>query len=238
MQTQPMTDPAIAHDNAPPIWRPQRFTPRIGGRFDKTLHVLRLLLPTLAAVLLLVTLAYPLFRDQEMSFVLARNTIEASEDRLRMINPRYSGVDTTGRPFEVRAQSAVQPRGVADAVSLTGIAADMTLDDDARVDIEAQTGEYRTSTEVLNLTGPVSLTTTSGYRIQAGTTRVDLDDHIVESQAKVNAKGPLGAFQADGFSSQIDADSLIFEGNVVARITPERVRLSVTPLDDDGAAVE
>ncbi|MEO0411456.1 MAG: LPS export ABC transporter periplasmic protein LptC [Pseudomonadota bacterium] len=216
------------------LWRPTRFTPRIGGRYDKAIRVLRTLFPCLAIAVVLATAAYPIFAAKETSFVLARNTIEASEDRLRMINPRYSGVDASGRPFEVRAASAVQPRGIADAVTLTRIGAMMTLKNNAVIEIDAETGIYSTAEETLNMTAPVLVTTSSGYRIDAKETQVDLDDHLVSSRQSVVAAGPLGVFRADGFESQIEDDTLVFIGNVTATLQPRKVRLPVRESVDDG----
>ncbi|MEM7568367.1 MAG: LPS export ABC transporter periplasmic protein LptC [Pseudomonadota bacterium] len=215
------------------IWRPTRFTPRVGGRFDAAIRFLRVLLPSLAILIILATAIYPIFNATETSFVLARDNIEASEDRLRMINPRYSGVDQAGRPFEVSAQSAVQPRGVADAVSLSGIGARMTLEDDEAIEIKAEQGVYRTAEETLKMTAPVLLVTSTGYRIDARDTDVDLDDHLARSDQLVEAAGPLGVFRADGFESRIDEDTLVFTGNVKALLQPRKARLPLNNVASD-----
>lgn len=220
-------------------WRPERFSPRVGGRYDRAVVALRVILPLLALVLAVVTAAYPFFKGQETSFVLARDSVEASEDRLRMVNPRYSGVDAGNRPFQVRAASAVQPRGVVDEVTLKQISADMALEGNLNVSIIAGSGTYRPSKETLDLAGPVDVTTSSGYQIDASDSVVDLDDHIVTSQQPVEAAGPLGRFKAKGFEARIDEDRLIFTGGVNAVITPRKVRLPVVqPADDASAAIQ
>lgn len=219
-------------------WRPQRFAPRVGGRYDKVITLLRGLLPASAIALAVVTAAYPFFNERETSFVLARDSVEASEDRLRMVNPRYSGVDASDRPFKVQAASAVQPRGVADEVTLTAIAASMELAGDIDVSINAGTGTYRPSQEILTLSGPVEVVTSNGYRIDASDSVVDLDDHLVTSDQKVDAAGPLGRFKAKGFQARIDEDKLIFTGGVVALITPQKAALPMVELGDDSPQVE
>lgn len=219
-------------------WRPSRFTPRIGGRYDKAIAALRVFLPATAIVVVLATAAYPIFKARETSFVLARNNIAASEDRLRMINPRYSGVDSAQRPFEVRAESAVQPRGVSDSIILTGIGAVMALDETDLAEIKANKGIYQTAEETLEMQAPVLVVTTTGYRIDALKTRVDLDDHIVKSDQRVEAAGPLGVFRANGFESKIDADSLIFTGDVSATLQPRDARLPMAQTLDDGMTAQ
>lgn len=216
------------------FWHPERFTPRVGGRYDFAVRMLRVALPAIAIGVVVATAAYPLFKARETSFVLARDNIQASEDRLRMINPRYSGVDSNDRPFEVSAQSAVQPRGVSDTVTLTDIRAQMSMDDEASVQMTAGTGIYRTDEETLEMQGPVLLTTSSGYRIDAIDTAVDLDDHLVRSDKPVEAAGPLGIFRADGFEGRIDDDVLLFKGNVKSILQPGGKRLPVRAPVDDG----
>lgn len=225
-----------AQDAAPPpqmVWRPQRFAPRVGGLYDKVIVLLRGLLPVCAVALAVLTAAYPFFNERETSFVLARDSVEASEDRLRMVNPRYSGIDADDRPFKVRAASAVQPRGVADEVTLTAITASMELQGGINVSIDAGTGTYRPSQEILALSGPVTVVTSNGYRIDASDSVVDLDDHLVTSEQKVDAAGPLGRFKAKGFQARIDEDKLLFIGGVSALITPKKASLPVTQLGED-----
>lgn len=220
-------------------WSPQRSPRRVGGVYDKFVSLLRVVLPVLALVLAVVTAAYPFFNNRETSFVLARDSVEASEDRLRMVNPRYSGIDNGDRPFQVRAAAAVQPRGVVDEVLLTGIAAQMQLEDDIDVSVEAGEGTYVPSNEALFLRAPVQIITSNGYRIDAADSVVDLDDHLVTSNQPVDAAGPLGRFKANGFAARIDDDKLIFNGGVTAVITPRKAVLPVTaPSLDDKVSIE
>lgn len=220
-------------------WAPQRNPLRVGGLYDKTIWLLRVVLPVLAIALAVVTAAYPFFNQRETSFVLARDSIEASEDRLRMVNPRYSGIDSDNRPFKVRAVSAVQPRGVVDEVLLTGIAAQMQLKGDIEVSVEAGQGTYIPSNEELSLSAPVQIVTSNGYRIDAADSVVDLDDHLVSSNQPVDAAGPLGRFKANGFAVRIDEDKIIFNGGVKAVITPRKIALPVdAPVSDDKASMQ
>jgi len=203
-------------------WKPQRYAPRIGGLFDKTLWVLRGLLPLCGIVLGVITVAYPFVVQQESSFVLARDSVETSQERLRMVNPRYSGMDARDRPFQIRAATAVQPRGVADQVALTDIEANMSMKDATDVAIVARDGIYKPAKEQLVLSGNVAVMTSNAYTIDASDSLVDLDNRIVSSQKRVAAHGPLGRFFAESFEALIDEDKLIFTGGVKAHIIPRK----------------
>ncbi|MEM6683776.1 MAG: LPS export ABC transporter periplasmic protein LptC [Pseudomonadota bacterium] len=208
-------------------WQPERFAPRIGGKFDKTIWLLRIVLPLIGIALLVLTIAYPFLSERESSFVLARDSVETSQERLRMVNPRYSGLDAQERPFQIRAENAMQPRGVADEVQLNGIEADMVIEDTTAVSIIAGDGVYQPTDEKLQLVGPVTITTSNGYTIDAADSTVLLTERAVTSDKRLVANGPLGQFKAKRFEARIDEDRLIFRGGVKAYIDPRQEAASM-----------
>jgi lipopolysaccharide export system protein LptC len=79
-----------------------------GGKHDRLVRMLRVLLPSIIGVLLAVLAFSPFSNTREMSFVLAKDEVNLAKERMRVSNALYRGEDTKGRPFSLSAGSAVQ----------------------------------------------------------------------------------------------------------------------------------
>ncbi len=81
---------------------------------------------------------------QHVRFGAAR--IDLSEARrLRMVNPRYSGIDRESRPYVLTADAATQVPRSDDLVTLDGPKADLTTKSGNWVEISGDTGTYQTA---------------------------------------------------------------------------------------------
>lgn len=193
--------------------------PKVGGRYDQFVKVMRVALPAASVALLLAIVVWPLVSGQEMSFVLSKDRVEVSPERLRMEAPRYRGTDSQGRPFEISAASAVQQTSATPVVELNDVAARMELPNDA-VQVNADHGSYNLEQEQLKVTGPLVLTTEGGYRLVTRDATVDLPAKIAYGSDGVEGNGPLGSFTAQRFRADIDKETVVFEGRTHMRITP------------------
>lgn len=193
--------------------------PKVGGRYDQFVKVMRVALPGASVALLLAIVVWPMVSGQEMSFVLSKDRVEVSPERLRMEAPRYRGTDSQGRPFEISASRAVQQTSATPVVELTDVAARMEMATDT-VQVEAERGSYDLEQEQLKVSGPLVMTTGRGYRITTRDAIVDLPDRIAYGSEGVEGNGPLGTFTARRFRADIDKETVVFEGRTHMRITP------------------
>ena len=83
------------------------------------------------------------------SLVVSIDLREAKE--LRMVNPRYAGVDRTGRPFVVTAASGRQVPDRQDLMSLRSPRADVKSQGGADIVLTAATGVYQSQGQLLDL---------------------------------------------------------------------------------------
>ncbi len=196
--------------------------PSIGGRYDQFIAAARYVFPGLALALILVTASWLVFNPQESSFVLSRERVDISSERLRMEKPRYFGTDKSGRPFVVEAQSALQEKGETELVSLTGIEAELVLADGTDLLAKANRGVFFMSAKRLALVGDVDVEASNGYRVRTSDAELDLANHVASGARPVTGKGPLGYFEAKGFHAEIDQGLIVFDGGVKTRITPTR----------------
>lgn len=203
-----------------PEWRAGALRgPEVGGRYDRFVKVMRVALPGASVALLLAIVVWPMVSGQEMSFVLSKDRVEVSPERLRMEAPHYRGTDSLGRPFEISAARAVQRTSATPVVELTDVAARMEMTNDT-VQVEAEQGSYDLEQEQLKVSGPVVMTTGRGYRITTRDAVVDLPGRIAYGSEGVEGNGPLGTFTARRFRADIDKETVVFEGRTHMRITP------------------
>ena len=78
-----------------------------GGPHDRLVHFLFSALPIGVGMIVAVMVITPIFPRNEVSFLLDRNKVAITEDRLKVESAMYRGDDDRGRPFTLTAGSAV-----------------------------------------------------------------------------------------------------------------------------------
>lgn len=202
---------------SPPFQR----NPRLGSRYDLFVDIMQIMLPIISAGLLMTLLIWPLINQQEMSFVLSKDRVETSPERLRMEEPRYKGLDSKGRSFEISAMRAVQKSSSTPVVELTKVAAKIQLSDgEAR--LFADKGSYDMTSEHLKVMGTFRLDSDNGYHFVTHDAEVDLPRRTAYGVSGIEGSGPLGRFSAQGFRANIEKETVVIEGRAHLRITPSR----------------
>lgn len=202
------------------IWRGFVALARSGRAYDRYVLSMRLFLTVLALALVAVLGLWPAFNDEEISFTLSYEDVAASDDQIRMINPRYVGKDAFDRVFTISAASGLQDTPDDPRIRLEKISASLELEENVRVLATSRSGTYFVDQGYLELGGDVVLETTDGYRFTGGTARFDLSKHTVSSDEEISGYGPLGRFRAGRFVINIDEKSTIFEGRVRMQLDP------------------
>lgn len=210
-------------------------TLRQAERYSRVVRTLKILLPLSAFAVLVASMLFVLLYDADDALTVSFTSVQRLDNDLRMVNPRFSGVDNERRPFLVTATSAIQDAADPRTVTLETIQADMSLSEEAWVSVSANRGVLDTETETLTLEGDISVFSDSGYEFHTQNAQVRFDDRSVAGNAAVNAHGPLGTLSADSFSADGAGDRIRFDGNVRMRIYPPN---SADPSSADPASAE
>lgn len=141
----------------------------------------------------------------------------------RIINPRFTGRDASGRPYILTAESAV--RRMAGLGNLTDLESpridyDLLLGGDRQPDaseVLSRMGVYDDRTHILRMTDTVRFSTRSGYHFYTEGASIDLNRAIVFGDEPVEGSAPWGGIQANGFELHEDGRRLSFTGGVVTR---------------------
>lgn len=203
------------------------------SRHSRRVALLKRILPAIGFALLLLIALWPELAPLWNRMRLAFPAIDLREAReLRMIAPRYAGIDRLGRPFVVTAKVGVQVPDRQDLMSLQGPRADIKSRHGDDVVITAATGVYQSQAQLLDLFGEVTLTHQNGTRLVTNSARIDVANNTAEGSEAVEGHGPSGDVTAAGFRILDRGDTIVFTGksDLLVRETKPGTQKSAPPV--------
>lgn len=200
----------------------RRERPRYSPLYGRFVGFAKVLLPTIAAALIVVVVIWPELSEQENRFRLGPAKIDRSDaEKLRMLNARFTGVDASRRPFTVTADAADQSDAKSSEIALVAPKADILLGNGAWVALTATDGHFDRDRQILELTGNVSLFHDSGYEFRTDSAVLDLTAGDATGTEPVEGQGPFGHLKAEGFRIYNRGERVEFTGKAKLTITPD-----------------
>ncbi len=171
------------------------------------------LLPVAALALLSTVALWPEFeRAEDRGRVSFRRIAQSGPEAVRVVDPRYQGLDEQNRPYNLTAAVARQ-QGNDNMVDLDAPRADILLDNgNAWVLLEAREGRFDRSSNHLDLTGDVTLWHDNGTLMVTDAAAIELRAGTAEGDTPVAAQGPFGTLTAQGFRLSDRGQVVIFTG--------------------------
>ncbi len=195
-----------------------------GGSHDRLIGFLAKALPAGIGIIAAVMILTPLGPRGEVGFLLDRNKVAVTNDRLVVEKAMYRGEDNEGREFSLLAGSAVQVSADSPIVRLNNLQAHLQMAD-GPAEIEAPRGMYNYHTEKLTAQGPVYFTAADGYRMETRDVSVDLKTQMAVGTGGVSGSMPTGTFQANSIIADFEARTVTLDGNARLRMTPGKLRV-------------
>jgi lipopolysaccharide export system protein LptC len=190
-----------------------------GDRYSRRVALLKRLLPAVGLTLLVLVAVWPRLGPLLDSVRLGFPAIDLREAReLRMLNPRYAGIDRFNRPYVVTSAIGRQVPNRDDLMSLEQPKAEMTMHRGASVVVTAATAMYQSQAQLLDLFDDVNLVHENGTRFVTRTAHVDVSANTAEGHDPVVGHGPSGDIAAQGFRILDKGDTIIFTGNSNLRL--------------------
>lgn len=220
-----MTEPALHAPRRPyaergagiaaglPAWRLVPETAAPAFRHRRRVALLKRILPAVGATLLLLIALWPRLAPlwERMRLALPAIDLRAARE-LKMMHPRYAGIDRQGRPFVVTAVSGRQLPDRQDLMSLQAPRAEIKTHSGAKVVITANTGIYQSQTQLVDLFGEVTMVHQNGTRFLTQSARVNAAANTAQGNAPVEGHGPSGDIKAQGFRILDKGDRILFTG--------------------------
>jgi lipopolysaccharide export system protein LptC len=197
----------------------RRIWARPGSSHDYLIKTLRIILPAAAGVLAAFLITAPITGNKgDVSFVLAKDSVDIAKERMRVIEAVYRGEDNKGRAFLLRAGSAVQKTSREPIVRIKNFDAKMQMSDGPAT-VRADNGRYDMGSKIVSIDGPMSLESSGGYRMSTRDVTVDLNDRAMTSGGAVDGQMPLGTFAADQLRVDMESRTVTLNGRARLRIT-------------------
>jgi lipopolysaccharide export system protein LptC len=194
---------------------------RAGGAHDRTVRLLQLLLPALVGALAAVMLFAPFSERGELSFLLAKDEIDVSPQRLRVDTAVYRGRDNQGRPFSVTAGEAVQRSAADPVVRIQDLGARIFMAE-GPAELSAASARYDPRNDHVLVPGMVSLTTADGFRLNVSNVDVDLRERTLSSTSGVRGSLPVGSFSANSIRADVETRRVELRGDVRTQLGGRR----------------
>ena len=179
---------------------------------------LKVILP-LAALAILSTLFLVADRiDPDDALPYAEVDVEDLAREPRMTAPTYAGTTEDGSALTLSADEA-RPAAEGSAAQAARLRLELATPDGGRTELVAAEARMDDTTRQVVLSGGVTLTTSTGYRLETAEVAAKLDRTWLESRAPVTATGPAGEISAAGMVLSQDnrtpgAYVLVFKGGV------------------------
>jgi lipopolysaccharide export system protein LptC len=195
-----------------------------GGFHDRLVGFLAKALPAAIGVVAAVMILVPLSPRGEISFLLDRNKVAVTGERLHVDKAMYRGEDNQGRPFQLTAGNAVQPSPASPILHMQDLVARMQLRE-GPAQLTAPGGAYNFETNQVTVPGPVNFTAADGYRMVTQNVAIDLKTRRVAGAGGVSGTVPAGTFSADRILADLGERIVRLEGNARLRMTPGEMRM-------------
>ena len=189
-----------------------------GGQHDRMIRLLYAALPAGVGAILAAMVITPLFPRSEMSFLLDRNKVAITEDRLKVESAMYRGDDDRGRPFTLTAGSATQHSAQQPLVQMRDMVARLQLTDGPG-EVTAGQGTYDLKLDSVYLAGPVQFQTGKGYKMVTSAVTVDLKRRRAFGMGGVTGQTSAGSFSADRIASDLSERTITLDGRARLRMT-------------------
>lgn len=187
-----------------------------GSRRDRRIRFLWGALPVAVGMVLAVMAITPMFPRGEVSFLLDRNKVAITRERVQVDHASYRGTDDEGRAFTVNAGQAVQHSARVPVVAMHNLVADLQLKD-GPAQVVAPEGQYDLRQDQMTVSGPVHFSAQDGYSLTTSSVAVDMKTRKAVGTGGVNGTLRAGTFSAERIAVDIAEHTVTLQGR--ARLT-------------------
>lgn len=165
-------------------------------RYTRMVFWLKILFPLSSLGILSTLFLLSRSVDPETAIPFADKEVQ---DRLRdqqVTGPFFSGATADGDEISFSADVLVTPQGETGANRAEEVKVAMDLASGGRITMDADEAQLNLSENFAELTGEVTIITSTGYRIESDMLRATLTEIEISSPGPVNATGPGGTLDA------------------------------------------
>ena len=187
---------------------------------------LKVLLPVMALMLLSTMFLISRSIDTTKALTYAEVNVDELVHEQRVTGPRFSGVTSDGAAISFSAESAQSDNDNPAIYTATDLNAQIETPDGGVIDIHSTFAQVDNESNQLEMSGGVSLITSTHYSILTEGLRASMDRTGVSSIGPVTAEGPAGLISAGQIDlvrqgGEIGTYLLVFKNGVKLVYVPE-----------------
>lgn len=214
------------------VWRAWDYTKhrrwnRLAPGYSRFVTLSKFLLPVAASILVALVVVWPRLQSDENRFRMGFTSLSlGGTEEPNMINPRYVGIDSDGRPFTVTADLARTVLKDGSIVELEFPKADLAFKDGSWLMLSSETGRYHRLSNILDLAGGVNLFHDSGLEFRTAKAQINLPKGLAHGTDPVQGQGPFGDIRSQGFRFLREDRVIHFTGKARLTIYPNSKELT------------
>ncbi len=199
---------------------------RAAGRHSRFVRRAKIWLPVLGVVIAAIVIG----RAYILSHVPALNmpSVLFTKNGLTMVEPRLAG-RSRDRAYDFSAARATQAYTSPKIVDFEQLSGRIELANNGWAKVESKTGQYDGNNDALALAGHVTVTTSTGYLLNAEDAAIDLTKGNMSTDNPVHIEGPTGSIDAKAARVVDGGKTILFSGGVHVTINPASVPPSIGP---------
>lgn len=194
-----------------------------GNLHTRLVHILKLVLPLLALVLLSTLFLFSRKINPEDALPYANVDVEDRLQDLKMTGAGFAGVTEDGASLAI---TAAEVKPLKTGGTMEQVVGSITTVTGARTEFSALTATLDAEHNSVQLAGGTRLVSSGGYDLATDGLKIDTQKTYVESTGPITAVGPIGDLTADKLVlSQSEPDGpylLVFKGSVRLIYMPEQ----------------
>jgi hypothetical protein len=195
------------------------------SRHTRFVRLAKLLLPSIAAVLIGLLLVFPSLKKDTRDFKLDITRPKQGElEKLHVENTVFYITDKDNKVNNFLAQNIDETAPGSKIIKLTAPEGLIPVDFTNWANIKAPTGYYDQNANILSLTDNVEIFYSEGMTLQTQEAAFDFNQSKGYGTTRVHADGYFGSLVADGFEFSGKDDILIFIGHNDITIKEESLK--------------
>ena len=144
-----------------------------------------------------------------------------SGTKITMEAPRLGGFTRDGRPYDLTARAAAQDLTNPGVLELSDLHARVQMQDKSTVEMNAATGRYDTTADMLMLKTDIVLTSSTGYAAKLSEAAVDIKKNTIVSDKPVEVKLNNGTVNANSLEVSDNGELIHFDNGVEMNLVPQ-----------------
>lgn len=159
--------------------------------------ILKIGLPLLAVALLATLFVLPGGDRQGAGLIFTEADLESLGQGLRVTEPVLTGSTQEDDPFRFTADVVIPDAAPPTRADIEDLQGEISFLGGQKFTLTAPVADVDLGTQVMNLSGRVTVTSSDGYRISADRVRVDLLAGTLEAEGDIDGSGPMGTIAAE-----------------------------------------